>query len=181
MAWLYASYDADHSNSLLALLLGLGGLVSWLGLLVLGAYRIIKRHYLPWQRRLMPLWLVLIPLATATGYGFASALASARTWLLVESYDFTGSDNMLFKKDGEYQYWRGSPLGRSAVVRGHYERRDSLLLLKPTTDASVHPIAKIAIRPYLPFQRRENPLVRLVALDSTGTMQAVFRITERND
>src|SRR4051812_9875177 len=100
LAWVYAAYDADHSNSPLAMLLGLGGLVSWLGLIVLAAQRVIKRNHLPWQKRLAPFWLLLTPLAISSSYSFATKLFGTPYWLLTERYDFTGSDNMLFKKGG---------------------------------------------------------------------------------
>jgi hypothetical protein len=179
LAWVYVSYDADHENSLLATLLGVGSISTWLGLLVLAAYRIIKRDYLPWQKRLAPFWLLFTPFAITASYGYTNRLFSSPTWLLVERYDFTGSDNMLFKKNGEYQYWEHGPMGRSAIVRGRYTRHDSLLLMQPNTAASMPKIARIAIRPYTSFQRL-LPTTRLVALDSRGTTLAIFRIKERN-
>ncbi|RZK26677.1 MAG: hypothetical protein EOO63_14395 [Hymenobacter sp.] len=181
LTWLYAAYDADHSNALFAMLLGLGGFVSWLGLFVLALYRVIKRNHLRWQKRLAPFWLVLTPLVAYIGCSLVINLFSAPNWLLVECYDFTGSDSLLFKKDGEYQCWRGSPLGRSAIVRGRYERHDSLLVLQPNTNGETRVIASMAIRPYAPFLRRENPVVKLVALDSAGTTIGIFHIKERTD
>ncbi|HET9505041.1 MAG TPA: hypothetical protein VFO93_15975 [Hymenobacter sp.] len=123
---------------------------------------------------------MLAPFAIATSYGYANRLFSSPDWLLAERYDFAGSDNMLFKQNGEYQYWRHGPLGRSAIVRGHYVRRDSLLLMQPNANASMPGIASIAIRPYSSFQQLK-PTARLVALDSKGTALAIFRIKERNE
>ena len=84
---------------------------------------------------------------------------------------------MLFKQNGEYEYWRHGPLGRSAIVRGRYTRRDSLLIMQPNTDALMPEITSIAIRPYLSFQQLHT--ARLVALDRKGHSLATFRIKER--
>ena len=180
LAWVYMAYDADHENSLLAMLLGVGSIPTWLGLFVLAAHRIIKRTYLPWHKRVAPFWLLLTPFAVAAGYEYTTRLLSSPDWLLVEDYDFTGSDSMLFKHDGEYQYWRNGPLGRSAIVRGHYARHDSLLIMQPDAGASAPGIATVAIRPYSSFQQL-HPAARLVALDGKGTVLAVFRIKERTE
>lgn len=179
LAWLYAAYDANHANSLLAMLLGIGGISAWLGLVVLAVYRIAKRNYLPWQRRIVPFLLLFIPLATSFSYGFSSKLFSSSDWLLVERYDFAGSDNMLFKQDGQYEYWRHGPLGRSAIVQGRYTRRDSLLIMQPNADALMPEVATIAIRPYSSFQQLRP--ARLVALDGRGRVLATFRIKERTE
>lgn len=181
LAWVYAAYDAEYIDSLFAMLLAIGSLISWFGLLLLALYRIIKRSQLAWAKRLAPLWLAFIPLAASASYGLVNRLLTAPSWLVAESYDFTGSDTLLFAKDGEYRYWRGSPLGRSAVIRGRYERRDSLLIMQPNPNVEMPAIARIAIRPYSPFLRRENPVVRLIALDSAGTTVGIFRIKERTD
>ncbi len=74
LAWLYAAHDANHENSVLAMLLGLGGISAWLGLMVLALYRIAKRNYLPWQRRIAPFLLLSIPIAASVSYGFISQL-----------------------------------------------------------------------------------------------------------
>lgn len=128
----------------------------------------------------MPLLLLMIPLATSVSYSACNKLFESSDWLLVERYDFTDSDNLLFKQEGEYQYWRHGPLGRSAIVRGHYVRRDSLLLMQPNADTSMPEIARIAIRPYASFQQLK-PTARLVALDNKGTALATFRIKERTE
>jgi hypothetical protein len=176
---LYADKDDD---SVLPLLFIPVAFISWLLLFGIAIFRIIKRTYLPWKNRIVPLYLLFLPFGFIILSGICISLVVHRQdWLLVERYDFTGSDNMLFGKDGEYQYWRGSPLGRSAVVRGRYERRDSLLIIQPNSDVTMQTVAKIAFRPYLPFQQRKNSIVRLVALDSLGTQQAIFRIKERTE
>lgn len=179
LAWLYAAYDANHANSLLAMLLSIGGISAWLGLVVLALYRIAKRNYLPWRKRITPFLLLFFPIATSISYGFISKLFSSADWLLVERYDFTGSDNMLFKQDGEYEYWRPGPLGRSAIVQGHYTRRDSLLIMQPNAEALMPEVATIAIRPYSSFQQLRP--ARLVALDGKGRALATFRIKEHTE
>lgn len=179
LTWMYVAYDANHENSVLAMLLGIGGISAWLGLFVLAAARIVKRNYLPWQRRIAPFLLLFIPIAASISYNFFSRLFSSSDWLLVERYDFTGSDNILFKQNGEYEYWRHGPLGSSAIVRGRYTRRDSLLIMQPNADVLMPEVATIAIRPYSSFRQLRS--ARLVALDRKGRALATFRIKERTE
>ncbi len=86
---------------------------------------------------------------------------------------------MLFKKDGEYEYWRHGPLGSSAIVPGRYTRRDSLLIMQPNADVLMPEVATIAIRPYSSFQQLRP--ARLVALDGKGRALATCYIKERTE
>ncbi len=175
-------YGTEHDDSFFNMLLFLGIILSWFILCLIAVYRIFNRDYLPWKKRLVPFYLLLTPLVTLTGWNICNGiLHKKRDWLVVESYDFTGSNIILFKKDGEYQYRRNSPLGRSAPVFGRYERRDSLLILQPASGEGRPIIVRLAIRPYVQFEKhQENSSARLIALDSAGKSLDAFRITQRN-
>ncbi|NRT17595.1 hypothetical protein HNP98_000402 [Hymenobacter sp. 9A] len=184
---LFTPVFVDEGNPILLLLVP-GFLLGWLILFLIAVFRVFNRDYLSWKKRLIPFYLLITPLALiAVGSICTSIINRERDWLTVESYDFTGSDIILFRKDGEYQHRRGSPLGSSGPSFGRYERRDSLLILRPNSGKNRLPTVRIAglsrlvIRPYGEFEKhRNNSSVRLIALDSAGNSLAVFRIIERN-
>ncbi|MGI4874011.1 MAG: hypothetical protein ACRYFX_22860 [Janthinobacterium lividum] len=179
---LFVAYNAEHSNSFFGLILCLASISCWLGLFLLAIYRVLKRSFLPWEKRLAPVYLVCMPFVVLLAWSSCEELInSGQEWLSVESYDFTGSDNLLFRKDGEYKYWRNSPLGSSAKVYGRYERRDSLLILQLDSEKALPPIARLVIRPYAQFgTQREKSSTRLFVLDSAGNSQGSFHITQHN-
>ena len=138
-------------------------LIGWVVLLVTAIVRLCLHTQLPLSKRAVPLWFATVPvLLYATVRIGLNRINEANTWLTVQQYDFSGSTNFTFLKNGEYNSWRDSPLGRSTEGRGRYERQDSILVLHPESGGAF----KLPIRPYSEFKRQQaNPHTNLVTLD----------------
>lgn len=132
-------------------------IISWLVLSGIAAYKVIVNNYLPWKKRVVPLYFSVAPLfALFLIGGIVSELQKENTWLTITNADFHGSNNFQFMKNGEYSSWRDSPLGRSAEESGHYERQDSVLTLHPEPKDGKAQEFQLAIRPYSEFQRQQS-------------------------
>ena len=145
-------------------------LIGWVALLVIAISRLVRRTHLPLPKRAVPLWFATVPLlsyaAIRTGL---NEITKENTWLTINQYDFSGSTNYRFMKDGEYASWRDSPLGMSGKESGRYERKDSVLTLRPKSKNGKARVLKLIIRPYSSLKKqRPIPPIRLVSLDTTA-------------
>lgn len=158
--------DSD-AGFLLALFLVPVTLIGLIVLFVIAIVRLFLHPQLPLSRRAVPLCFATVPvLLYATVRTGLNRINEADTWLTVQQYDFRGSNNFQFMKDGQYTSWRDSPLGRSAEESGRYERQDSILTLHPEPKTGKPLVFKLAIRPYSEFKRQQsNPHIKLVTLD----------------
>ena len=143
-------------------------IISWLVLSGIAAYKVLMNNYLPWEKRVIPLYFSVAPLfALFLIGGIMSELQEENTWLIITNADFRGSNNFRFMKNGEYSSWRDSPLGRSAEESGHYERQDSVLTLHSATKYGKSQEFELVIRPYSEFERQQSSShITLVSLDT---------------
>jgi len=162
-------FGESDAGFLLALFLVPLTLIGGVVLIAVAVIRLFTRHNLPWQKRLVPVYFSTIPVLAWVVLGTAFAeLDKESTWLVVKKYDFTGSENFKFKKDGTYAQWRKSPLGSSSKRAGNYERRDSILTLHPHSENTTGQEVKLVIRPYAEFTKSHaSSAITLVALDTT--------------
>ena len=158
--WLIGDSDAGFLLSLLLVPVTLIGLVVLFGVAVVSFF---LRPQLPLAKRAVPLWFATVPILLFAIVGtIRTEMHDRNTWLTIQQYDFHGSANFTFLKNGEYESWSDSPLGRSAEEGGRYERQDSILVLHPAAGGTL----KLAIRPYAEFERQRNtPHIKLVTLE----------------
>ena len=158
--WLIGDSDAGFLLSLLLVPVTLIGLVVLFGVAVVSFF---LRPQLPLAKRAVPLWFATVPILLFAIVGtIRTEMHDRNTWLTIQQYDFHGSANFTFLKNGEYESWSDSPLGRSAEEGGRYERQDSILVLHPASGGTL----KLAIRPYAEFKRQRNtPHIKLVTLE----------------
>lgn len=159
----------SDAGFMLTLLLVPAILIGWVVLLVIALSRLLVRTQLPLSKRAVPLWFATVPALTyfILGIGF-SEIKKENTWLTIKQYDFSGSTNFRFMKDGTYSQWRESPLGSSAEGDGRYERQDSILTLHPQLKSGNAQGFKLIIHPYSLFRRNHSSSdITLVSLDTT--------------
>ena len=166
LIWLIAAFVDDSLTGGLAVV---AGIVVWLGLLPLGIYRVIARNNLQWKQRITPLYLLLLPFGAMTIIGSAKGILYKSDWLIVKAHDFTGSDEFRLKENGDFEYWRDSPLGSSIIVDGKYIRHDSTIVLRPNSLDKLGDLHGFVIRPFVDDdeQIQRMPL-KLIPLDKQG-------------
>jgi hypothetical protein len=144
-------------------------IISWAVLLIIAVGKFFLRGYLPWEKRLVPFYFLIVPIFVWFVTGTAAReIDKESTWLVIKMYNFTGSENFKFKKDGSYSQWRDSPLGSSSKATGRYERRDSILTLYPQVETRTGQAIRVAIRPYSEFKKAHaSSSIFLALLDTT--------------
>jgi hypothetical protein len=159
----------SDAGFVLTLLLLPAALIGWVVLLVIAVVRLLLRTQLPLPKRAIPLWFAIGPtLVYASVRTGLNKIREENTWLTIKQYDFSGSDNFQFMKDGTYTQWRDSPLGSSAEKSGSYERKDSILTLHPKPKDGKMQELKLAIRPYSGLSGQPSGShATLITLDTT--------------
>jgi len=151
-------------------------------LFVVALTRVLKRTGLPWSRRLVPLVGWGAPLLVSYAFGcYLTRIDWMPNWLVISNREGVGYASFEFKRDGQYKYTTGSPLGL-LYSYGQYVHRDSLLHLQPTPGQEPPVDTLLVIRPYstsaaLAF----DSLARVLPLQTRQPYSSVYYILYHQD
>lgn len=161
--------EESDTGSLLVLFLVPVVLLGFVLLFVIAVVRLFMHRQLPLSKRAVALWFATVPVLTYVIIGtILTEIKKENTWLTIKRYDFQGSTNFTFLRNGEYNSWRDSPLGMSAEESGRYERQDSILILHPESKDGKTQTFKLIIHPYSEFKKpHANSAITLTSLDTT--------------